>query len=464
MLRIVRLAVVGLLVCLGLLPSSHSNAADTAFGSDRIFVMISVDGLAAHYLDDPKATMPNIRSLMLEGARASTMKPVSPTVTWPNHTTLVTGVSPAKHGVIGNNYLDRATGKHVTLISDPVFDKDEIVKVPTIYDLAKAAGMKTAAILWPATRNAKTLDWTLPDVVLPEIMRKYTTPELIEETEAAGIPIAMIHGTDGKRQEPSDDRDTEIFNMVLEKHKPQFALLHLIIADHTQHSHGPGSPEAYEAIKAADANVGRVWQQLKKEYAGKATLFVVSDHGFSSIEAMIYPNVILKKAGLADTKGESKNSKVIVVPQAGSALVYVLDKKNTASTLNQAKNAFRNAKGVTKIIEPKDYPKYGLANPKADPHAPDFILFADNGKVFGDTAAGDLPFAVKPERKGSHGHDPDYPNLQATFVAWGQGIKPGAQLGHISNLSVAPTIARLIGVKMPTADGAVLEAALAAEH
>src|SRR3954452_936755 len=126
MLRIVRLAVVGLLVCLGLLPSSHSNAADTAFGSDRIFVMISVDGLAAHYLDDPKATIPNIRSLMLEGARASSMKPVSPTVTWPNHTTLVTGFSPAKHGVIGNNYLDRATGKHVTLISDPVFDKDEI--------------------------------------------------------------------------------------------------------------------------------------------------------------------------------------------------------------------------------------------------------------------------------------------------------------------------------------------------
>src|SRR5437660_4201320 len=97
-----------------------------------IVVMISVDGLGAYYLDDPKAEMPTIRALAAEGARASMMKASTPTVTWPNHTTLVTGVTPARHGVVGNNYFDRAAGKKVALISDPVFDKDEIVKVPTI--------------------------------------------------------------------------------------------------------------------------------------------------------------------------------------------------------------------------------------------------------------------------------------------------------------------------------------------
>jgi hypothetical protein len=77
--------------------------------SDRIVVMISVDGLAGYYLDDPKAEMPTIRALAAGGARASPMKASTPTVTWPNHTTLVTGVNPARHGVLGNNYFDRKT-------------------------------------------------------------------------------------------------------------------------------------------------------------------------------------------------------------------------------------------------------------------------------------------------------------------------------------------------------------------
>ena len=157
---------------------------------ESIVVMISVDGLAAYYLDDPKAEMPTIRALAAAGARATMMKASTPTVTWPNHTTLVTGVTPARHGVVGNNYFDRATGKKVTLISDPVFDKDQIVKVPTIYDLAKAAGMKTTAIRWPATRNAGTLDWTIPDVGTLELLRKYTTPALLAECEKAHIDIA----------------------------------------------------------------------------------------------------------------------------------------------------------------------------------------------------------------------------------------------------------------------------------
>src|SRR5690348_4125120 len=87
---------------------------------DRLVVMISVDELAGFYFDDPKAEMPTIRALAAEGVRASGMKASTPTVTWPNHTTLVTGMNPARHGVVGNNYYDRATRKKVILISDPV--------------------------------------------------------------------------------------------------------------------------------------------------------------------------------------------------------------------------------------------------------------------------------------------------------------------------------------------------------
>jgi predicted AlkP superfamily pyrophosphatase or phosphodiesterase len=88
------------------------------------------------------------------------------------------------------------------------------------------------------------------------------------------------------------------------------------------------------------------------------------------------------------------------------------------------------------------------------------LIFSQMGAIFGDTAAGELPFRDKPERKGSHGHDPDFPELQATFIACGAGIKPGVNLGQIRNIDVAPTLARLLGLEMKDVDGEVLKAAL----
>src|SRR3954471_14028150 len=125
-----------IVVCLLSLIAYHGCGGAPALGAapaadpDRIVVLMSIDGLANFYMDDPAAEMPMIRRLAAEGARAASMRASDPTVTWPNHTTLVTGVSPARHGVVGNNYLDRAKGEKVTLIWDPVLDKDEIVKVP----------------------------------------------------------------------------------------------------------------------------------------------------------------------------------------------------------------------------------------------------------------------------------------------------------------------------------------------
>lgn len=440
-------------------------AASAGAKGDRIVVMISVDGLAAYYLDDPKAEMPTIRALAAAGARATMMKASTPTVTWPNHTTLVTGVTPARHGVVGNNYFDRATGKKVTLISDPVFDKDQIVKVPTIYDLAKAAGMKTTAIRWPATRNAGTLDWTIPDVGTLELLRKYTTPALLAECEKAQIDIAgggsAEAGSGTPPPKPTDETCTRIFNLILHDHRLNLALLHVIDVDHTEHLKGPKSPEAYAAVRAADGQVREVWEELKRDFPGKATLLVVSDHGFSATKRLILPNVILRKAKLVEKPGENGTGGAVhIVVQGGSALVYVLDEAQRSSVIERVRKAFGGVEGVSKIVGPGQLKDYGVADPKDDPHAPDMMLFAEEGCAFGDTAAGELPFNEKPERKGSHGHDADLPDLHATFVAWGVGIKPGTQLGEISNLSVAPTIAKLLGLTLPNAEGQPLAAAL----
>ena len=449
------------LFALALLFSTHAARAATN-ASDRIVVMISVDGLAADYLDDPKAEMPTIRKLAAEGARAASMKSVTPTVTWPNHTTLVTGDYPARHGVVGNNYLDRETGKKVVLISDPVFDKSEIVKVPTIYDVAKSNGLKTAAVRWPATRNAGTLDWTTPDVHSEELVRKYTTPALAAECKAAGIDVAAAGAEMNKTGDERiiDSTYTRVFQLILATNRPNLALLHLVNVDHTEHLHGPRTPEAYEAVKLADQHVKEVWDELQRDYPGKATLLVVSDHGFSAINRALLPNVVLRNAGLVLAGKKKGQQPVELVTQGGTAFLYIGKNEDRAKVTAQVKKAFQNLDGILKVAGSDEFKALGVADPASDPHAPDIILFAKEGYTFGDTAAGELPFKDKPERRGSHGHDPNIPHLHATFVAWGAGIKSGARVGEISNLDVAPTIGVLLGAPLRDCDGKPLEAIL----
>jgi predicted AlkP superfamily pyrophosphatase or phosphodiesterase len=448
---------------IGALLAENSKAAPAA-DEGRIVVMISLDGLAGYYIDDPQAEMTTLNELAAAGARSSGMRVVAPSVTWPNHTTLVTGDWPARHGVVGNNYYDRATGKRVVLISDPTYDKDQIVKVPTIYDLAFQNGLKTAALQWPASRNAKTLMWTWPDMKAGALRDTYTTPALKAECIKAGLWIdgSVDDPLEAEKKPFPDENTTKIFNMILHEHRPNLALLHLARVDHDEHQYGPKSPEAYIAVKAADEEVRQVWEELKRDFPGKATLIVVSDHGFSLTHRMVLPNVILRRAGLLDVRGiRVVKGEVDVVPQGGAAMIYILDEAKHDEIIATIRKAFAGVEGVEKVVGVNEFPKYGIANPKDDPHAPDLMLFASEGYAFGDTAAGALTFNEKPEKKGTHGHDPDLPDLHATFVAWGDGIKPGVKLGEIQNTTVAPTVAKLLGIAMPNVDGKPLDEILA---
>ena len=152
--------------------------------SDRHVVVVCIDGFAAYLLDDPKAPVPTLRKLAKEGAVAEGgMKVSNPSITWPNHTTLVSGVRPEKHGVLANGFLVRgAVG--VPVYVEPKKDKKDLVRVPTLFDIAHAKGLTTADVNWPCTRGADSLDDSLPDA--PEQIT-HMTPRLRDELIQLGV-------------------------------------------------------------------------------------------------------------------------------------------------------------------------------------------------------------------------------------------------------------------------------------
>jgi predicted AlkP superfamily pyrophosphatase or phosphodiesterase len=433
-------------ILLAVLLAGCAQTAADGLVHGRFVVLVSVDGLPADVLRDPKVPMPTLRRLAAEGAQADGMRVVLPSVTWPSHTTLVTGVRPGRHGVIGNSYLDRETFDRVPLLPDPLFDKDQIVKVPTIYDLAHRAGLTTAAVVWPATRNAKTLDWTVPDVGTKELWEKYSTPSWLAELREEGIPVDRQEAW--VKEKAGVQRDwmyTRAAVQAIRKHRPNLVLLHLIELDHVQHAKGPRTPEADWAASHADDRIRDVVEAVEAAgLKGRATIVVTSDHGFHAYDQTLLPNVALRQAGLQRTARS--------LSQGGAAFVYLKDPSARAAV----REALAGLDGIQLWIEPADYALHGMATPEQDPRMPDLVIAAKEGYAFGDADEGEDATASHP-RRGAHGHLPSEPKLHAAFVAWGAGVRPGSRSGVIDSVDVAPTVARLLGLKMEGVEGKVLE-------
>ena len=431
-----------------------AQAAQAAPQRDRCVVLVSIDGLANFYLDDPKADMPTIRRLAREGARARGMICTFPTVTWPSHTTIATGVTPARHGVIGNSYLDRRTGKPVTLLCDPVYDKDQVVKWPTIYDVARAAGLKTAAICWPATRNARTLDWTVPDM-FGDAWQRWGTKSWLAELRVAGLPVDS-QGPWCTQPTGGAERDwlyTRMAAQVLQKHVPNLLLVHLVEMDHVEHRSGPRSPDAYWCASYSDDRVRDLVEAVEHSpLAGKTTLLVCSDHGFFPVRNNIQPNVVLRKLGLIEMSGSRIGKKsAYCLSQGGACAVYVLDDARREEITEQLARELGAVEGVETVLGPERFAKLGQPTRDQDPRAADLWLSAKRDYAFADSPVGDKTVTRLTSLVGTHGYLPDQPDMLATCVVWGAGIKPGVDLGKIRETEIAPMIARLLGLELPAA-------------
>ncbi|HEY5312648.1 MAG TPA: alkaline phosphatase family protein [Pirellulales bacterium] len=429
-------------------------------------VLISVDGFPAYLLWDQKLPIPNIRKLARQGAWAEGMRVSNPSVTWPNHTTLVTGVRPERHGVLFNGVLVHgAAGMPATI--DPKRDQRDLIRVPTIFDVAHAAGLSTVGIDWPCTRNAPGLDENYPDV--PDAGR-YTTSGLRSQLLADGVlksesePTLVANSPIGH-----DDAWTTMACRAIVKQQPRLLLLHLLNVDATHHAEGPRSGPGYTAVAYADALVGRVLAAIDEAgIRDRTTIFVVADHGFTSTPKGLKPNALLRKHGLltAGRGGKPESADVMVVPEGGIGMLYFTRPQPSAADFEQVKAIFKGQEGLVTILEPADYSRYGFPQPTDNPQMADLVLVAKDGYSFSGNAEGDdfvVPGIMAKVPAGNHGFISTEPKMNALCVISGHGIKAGIQLPVIENIDIAPTVAALLKLQLPNVQGRVLKEALAGE-
>lgn len=434
-------------------------AAGTATAADRHVVVISIDGLPAYLLNDPKADLPVLRGLIARGATATAGMVVSnPSVTWPNHTTLMSGAHPEVHGVLFNGLPERQ-GPGLPVKTDPAKTQAELVRVPLLFDVLKDAGKTSAAINWPCTRGSSSIADNFPDV--PDAL-EHTTPRLKAELDEAGQLATFAKGGGPAR----DEVWTAAACRVLRERKPALLTLHLLNLDGVHHRFGPRTPQGYEAAALADARVGRVLAAIDEAGLRDSTaVIVVSDHGFRLATKSLRPNVLLRKAGLltADDRGRITAAKAHVVPEGGVGLLYLTDPATATADAAAVRKALDGVEGVAAVLGPESFPGLRLPTPADYPPMADLIVACRPGYSIGGTAAGDAPVVDQDGALGVHGYLATDPEMRAVFIAAGAGIRPGVTIATADNADVAPTVAQLLGVTLPRATGQALKPILAAD-
>jgi predicted AlkP superfamily pyrophosphatase or phosphodiesterase len=421
-------------------------------------ILISIDGLKPEYVLDADAhglKIPALRRFLREGAYSTGVHGVVPTVTYPSHTTLITGVSPARHGIYANTTFDPLRKN-----SGGWYWYAEDIKVPTLWDAAADAGLVTANVHWPVSVAAR-ITWNLPQywrAGTPDdrkLLRILATPGLLDALEKDLGPYA-----DGIDETITGDENRAKFAArLLELKHPAFATIYLTALDHEQHASGPFSAESNATLERIDAAVAAILASIQRTYGDRAVVCIVSDHGFVAADKALNLAVAFRSAGLIEfgppaasssSSSEQIKSWKAMIWGAGGSFAIVLHDKNDAATKSKvaallARLAADPANGIDRIV------------PESELHArggfPDaaFLVALRPGFVTGDAVSGNI---VTPSTsfRGMHGYWPDQPEMNASFFILGPGIPAAHSLGLIDMRAIAPTLAQILRLPLPSAE------------
>ena len=402
-------------------------------------VVLSVDGMRPDFYRRPEEfglKIPNLLELVNTGASADLVESVYPSTTYPAHATLVTGVPPRTHGIYSHLASLDPTEK-----ARPWYWFAGALHVPTLWDVVRATGRKTAAVSWPVSAAA-AIDYNIPEIWDPKLEDPHQDFTTAARHSTRGLFPDVISVLEPMLGSATPDRlRSEAALHIWARHRPDLLLVHFVHYDQLAHKFGPASPEALVAIEQTDEEIGRIRGSLLESES--PTLVVLSDHGFVPVDKEAAPLSVLAEEGLFDREADDapKLGKLGAVHAGGSFAVYWLEEPSVAekASLERAVKRLVEAGVVQEVVD-----RARLESLSADPDA-ELSLDAAPGFYFSDRFEGPLVSDAVKDR-GTHGQLPTRPGLGASFIAAGPDIIAGRNLGCIALTQVAPTFASWIGL------------------
>ena len=414
-------------------------------------LLISIDGLQpADVIEAEKRgiDIPNLKRFVAEGTYASGVRGVLPTVTYPSHATLLTGASPSKHGIVGNTSFDP-----MQINQDGWYWYASDYKLPTLWDVAAKAGLTTANVHWPVSVKADAIKWNIPQIWRTghsddaKLIKSLATPGLVESLEAGlgNYAAGIDESIDG-----DENRGRFAVALIADK-KPDFATVYLTALDHEQHGEGPDTPQAHAILKRIDAIVGRLVAAQMTAHPD-AVIAVVSDHGFSKVVTEINLYRAFIDAGLITLDANGKIQSWDASPwNSGGSSAIMLKRPDDAALRDKVGLLLQQLKAepanrIAAIADPVEIKTMG-----GNPQASFYVNFQPNAYA-GGFKGKDVPLIGPSGSKGTHGYFPTSPLMRSSFMMMGKNVAKGRNLGEIDMRSIAPTLAKIMGVSLPGAE------------
>jgi predicted AlkP superfamily pyrophosphatase or phosphodiesterase len=383
-------------------PVLESAHGPNAPGKEKkpYIVLVSLDGFRYDYAERYGAK--NLQAIAIQGASAPEgMIPVYPSLTFPNHYSIVTGLYPEHHGIVAMSFYDPRRKQHYAF-NDPAADSDGswYGGVP-LWSLAEKQGMRSACFFWPGS-----------------------------EAEIAGErPSYYLHFDDHFPDEARIQQVVAWLHLPAAQ-RPHFITLYYSNVDHAGHEFGPDSPQTAEAVRHVDALVGMLEAKLN-ELALPIDLFVVSDHGMENIAGRWVDLDHFADLAAFQTEG---------------MLLY-------SSSESDAEKAYQRLKGASDkfvVYRRRDVPKslhYDVNERAGDP-----VVVATGPYAIRAHAMN--PADTVPKNKGGHGYDPQqFKTMRAIFYAVGPDIRPNTTVPAFENVNIYPLIATILGLDTTPTDG-----------
>jgi len=388
----------GLIVC-GLIAAAWASACAAQGEAPSPLILVSIDGFRADYLD--RGMSPNLSALAADGVRAERMIPAFPSITFPNHYTLVTGLYPDHHGIVNNTFEDPAIAGVFKMASKEEAWWDEATP---IWVTAERQGLATATMFWPGSDTAihgvRPQHWELFNAAVPDDAR---VDRLLSWLD---LPPAQ---------------------------RPRFLTLYFNLVDTSGHIFGPDSPQVGQAIGKTDQAIGRLLAGLKARGIA-ANLIIVADHGMAATA----PERTLVLDDVIDTAA------VHVVFDDAVAGIDIPDTPAGRAARARLLAPHEHMTCWNKATIPARF-HYGR-----NPRVPDVICAAEVGWLV-ETRAG-LAARHFP-LNGEHGYDNQDPRMGALFIANGPAFRHGLVIKPFPNVDVYPLMTGMLGLKAEANDG-----------